>query len=533
MNLPFWLGIALVLASVLSALGAAALFPRARAPTLLLAVAVLIAHAGLYWRFTVDDAFITYRFARGWAEGLGPVYQAGGPVEGYTSFAWVALLAAATRLGFDTDLAAKLLGLLCAALTLPPAYWMVERLTSSSRAALVAPFAIALSPLFAAWACAGMDAPLFACVLTWAAWALVDERKIFKVVPLDAVLFGLSVWVRPEGALFAFVAFVCRLAGPGEWRGRAAGALRWGLVAAAVAAPFWVWRWTYYGRFFPNTLYAKLNPSLAVRVETGARSLLDFATDAGIGWIALAVLGVAGMFGRGPGGRFPPLAVAMFLAYVFWAGGDVLHLRFYAHVLPLLAVCLGVGVAGLAAADRAPRGRRVALAGALGLIWAALAFQQDASALRGRDQFGAAYVVSNARNLREVNIPLGRWLEAHVPATFRLATWDIGAVGYYSKLPIVDFYGLTDAALAGMSFVGAPAAERVAYFERRPPELIAAYARPDGPVLSWLDEDRAWVQRDYTLHSLWRARSSGYVLALFVRNDVHLPDPPALAAVTK
>ena len=69
MNLPFWLGIALTLASVLSALGAAALFPRARAPTLLLAVAVLIAHAGLYWRFTVDDAFITYRFARDWAEG--------------------------------------------------------------------------------------------------------------------------------------------------------------------------------------------------------------------------------------------------------------------------------------------------------------------------------------------------------------------------------------------------------------------------------------------------------------------------------
>ena len=37
----------------------------------------------------IDDAYITFRYSRNLAEGLGPVWNAGDPVEGYTNFLWM------------------------------------------------------------------------------------------------------------------------------------------------------------------------------------------------------------------------------------------------------------------------------------------------------------------------------------------------------------------------------------------------------------------------------------------------------------
>jgi hypothetical protein len=43
---------------------------------------------------------------------------------------------------------------------------------------------------------------------------------------------------------------------------------------------------------------------------------------------------------------------------------------------------------------------------------------------------------------------LGRWMGANLPAGTRVATVDIGAIGFYSRLPVVDLSGLTDPAIA-------------------------------------------------------------------------------------
>ena len=42
-----------------------------------------------YRYFWIDDAFITFRYARNLADGLGPVFNPGEAVEGYTTFLWM------------------------------------------------------------------------------------------------------------------------------------------------------------------------------------------------------------------------------------------------------------------------------------------------------------------------------------------------------------------------------------------------------------------------------------------------------------
>ena len=59
----------------------------------LLPTIVTAVHAAAYGRWIVDDAGITFAYARSVTSGAGPVLQAGGPVvEGYSDPAWLAVL---------------------------------------------------------------------------------------------------------------------------------------------------------------------------------------------------------------------------------------------------------------------------------------------------------------------------------------------------------------------------------------------------------------------------------------------------------
>ena len=57
--------------------------------------------------FICDDAFISFRYARNWAEGHGLRYniEESPPVEGFSNFAWVTLAAVVERLDWDVTLA--------------------------------------------------------------------------------------------------------------------------------------------------------------------------------------------------------------------------------------------------------------------------------------------------------------------------------------------------------------------------------------------------------------------------------------------
>ncbi len=58
-----------------------------------LIVATSARYRGLYHGNTIDDAYISFQYAKNWASGNGVVFNPGERVEGYTNFLWVALLA--------------------------------------------------------------------------------------------------------------------------------------------------------------------------------------------------------------------------------------------------------------------------------------------------------------------------------------------------------------------------------------------------------------------------------------------------------
>lgn len=503
------------------------LLTRRRHFFVLAAVVLFLLHCGLYRQFTVDDSFISYRFAHNWARGWGPVYNPGERVEGYTCFAWVAVLALAGRLGLGIELASKVLGIASGALCIFTVAAISRRLLNGRPTYLIAPFALALNPLFAAWACSGMEATLFCCVLSLAVLAIMFDESGRHSIPVSAPCLGLAALIRPEGLLFAGVAFVSIFAGR-EKRARSLVWAKWLTVLAVVVLPLLVWRANFYGDILPNTFYAKTGRGLE-RLASGGWSVANFAEYQGLAFVALCVLGlwkrpVILNSIQDPGStawRFIRLAVPAFVAYVIWAGGDILHIRFFVHIMGLLAVCLAVGFDRLAAGWRWDEFRKpIAMYCALALAWVGSSVVQDYRALRARDQFGAAYVVSNSRNVRAANIPLGKWLATHARDGSTVAAWDIGGLGYYSNLQIIDLYGLTDRPMARLIHDKASDVQKAAYVISRRPDFIVTYAKPAKPDLQWLATAGYWVRRNYRVHSYWKGGPDGYGLALMVRRDL-------------
>src|SRR5580765_5619800 len=101
--------------------------PRRTVVLPLLAVAAALGFAAAFfrlWRFVIDDAFISLRYARNLALGHGLVYNAGERVEGYTNFLWTLFLALPHLLRVDPIAAGKIANLILALATA----WIVYRL---------------------------------------------------------------------------------------------------------------------------------------------------------------------------------------------------------------------------------------------------------------------------------------------------------------------------------------------------------------------------------------------------------------------
>jgi hypothetical protein len=386
--------------------------PVTRWAALLAALVVLALHQARLQPWTLDDAFISMRYAWNLAHGHGLVYNTGEPVEGYTNFLWTVLLAPAAAVGKDMVLWSKALGASCTVATLALVGWSDRWLPGvSARAATWALLLLGTSGVFTRWSLSGMETPLVAlAVLVALGLHLRDERGL-----ATGVAAGVAGLARPDAAL---VIVPILLDGPRRWA-RLAGFF-------AVAVPYHAWRvWTY-GDPLPNTFYVKVGGTVAA-LARGAFYANDFL-GVEVGVLFLLGLGlVSGDRLRGPRWRALPLFVALHTAYVIAVGGDVFQgFRFFGSLMPVLALCAGVAVDEV---------RRAAVVGA-----AAVALHLGT--LAANDQLGQSGEIS------DVGERIGRWLRDCAPPDAVLATNIAGAVPFYSRLTTIDTLGLNDRHIA-------------------------------------------------------------------------------------
>jgi arabinofuranosyltransferase len=432
----------------------------------------LLLHARVY-DFVADDTFITLRYARNLLEGHGLTYNPGERVEGYTSVLWVLLVAALGAGGVDLVVASRLLGLGAALGTLVTVTLLAQPLRTGGWAALVAPLLVAASAPFACWALAGMEAPAFALGLTTSllAWLAADGRPGRLLG--TGVLFGATALVRPEGVLAGVVLCAFEATRPGPDRARRTAWLAGPFLA--VLAIHLAWRVPYYGDWLPNTYHAKVGGGSAALIARGLAYLAEYARDQG--GLLVCLLPLAGAGWRRDRAWWSVAAVlAAQAAAVVYVGGDGLPMyRFVVPLVPLWAALAAALVHDVAV--RLPaRPLRLALAVAVGAV--------TISELTP-SSWSPQYQLYRTQQSYEIPAwtAVGRWLREHAAATDSVACVPIGAVGYYSGLPVIDMLGLTDRHIAhrdlptGHGWAGHEKHDGPYVLSRRPTYLLLGNVR--------------------------------------------------------
>ena len=460
--------------------------------------------------YTNDDSFIFLRYARNIAQGQGPVWNPGELCEGFTSPAWLALLSAAHVAGLEPLLMGKVLGAAFGLGTLLLTWLTCRRLKPDPPMLFASLLMLAASSMLQSWICSGMDVAIF---LFWEAlvvWLFTRDRP-----PLVAS-FGVTAiagWIRPEANLVIMIAWGWRF-----WRDRgrcSRGALlaRGVCVVALLALPFLA-RAFAYGTLVPTTFYAKSDRTL----RNGIALLLGALHGYGaLVWTA----GLAGLWILRRAMGWLLACVAAFGICFVAVGGDVLTERFSLFWAPLL----WVGVcAGLDAVGRQVRQGLTPILVVLTMVVCGIELHRMYQVMRPNSGWeGYLYVSANSISTMETDAEIGRFLAEHANPGQTLVTDNIGAIGYYGGLRVMDFNGLTDTAIARCIKQGRRdlAMEHV---KAARPDWIVGYPGPAATPEDYSMNTGSmghWVKESYQPAVTLRSRT-GYTRILLKRTDVIL-----------
>lgn len=309
---------------------------------------LLTAWAAWAWRlwFLCDDAFISFRYARNWGEGLGLRYNTGDhvPVEGFSNFLLVAWGALTHALGLDLTTTVPALTFVAAGTLVAALYTRVRVGLGLGRLeATVAGAFVGLSAMGGVWSTSGLETMLYTLLLYGTAdqLLLATEGDEGTPAPVRAGLLGLlTTLTRVEGVYWmAVIAGLFALSA--RLRGRSLRPL--GPFVAIVGlgyGAFFAWKLSWFGMALSATTHAKVHFS-------GARLVR------GLEYVAVQVLTSPALLAVVPGTvaalRSPRWRVHLPIALLAWGfptlaiavSGDFMAFgRFLVPMLPFTAVIL-------------------------------------------------------------------------------------------------------------------------------------------------------------------------------------------------
>jgi hypothetical protein len=414
---------------------------------LYLAAAAFITLSFLYYQFIVDDVYISLRYARNFAEGYGLVFNTdrSEPVEGYTNFLWVMFEAALFALKID-ELSIihiiRITGIICGIATILVTYRLTRHITRREEPALLAAIFLSLVPQFAFWCVGGLETGLYMLLIMSGIYRYLVEMRSRGAHYWSVTLLFLAALTRPEGLVFALLFLLADLAQTLYTtirRGRTPKlSLRLNRIGDALLifvvfySVYFVWRYSFYDLLLPNTFYAKKLETVGFfihRLRQVSRFMLPL-----LPFIVVAYYGlfhVTEKFLKEK--RLLVLSCFLLFSFCFaarneWMPGHRYELPF----VPILIIFFAIGIHKINLSLRdgtvLPKGSNLA-AFCLTLIPGFLLLLQIQTLKEKGDHF--------AERLNRAHVPLGKWLLKYAPQNARYASWDMGAVPYFSKIPHV------------------------------------------------------------------------------------------------
>jgi hypothetical protein len=412
---------------------------------------------------TVDDAYITFRYARNLVEGLGFVYNPGEQVLGTTTPLYTLLMAGLALLSGTREFPTLALytNALAGSLAVVLLYRLGRRLADHPAPAVASALAWAVAPFSVSFAVGGMETDLTIALLLAASYAHLTGRARTM-----AALSALALLARPDTAVLLGLLWLDHVLATRRipWRE--------GLVALALLAPWLVYATLAFGSPLTSSVATKSVVYLLPPASALARLIQHYSTPffanalLGRHWhlagfaVYLLLYSVGALRAIRSDRRTWPLAAYPYAYLAVFGAANPLIFRWYlSPPLPLYFAFIFAGAwalfgdlarllvrhTGREAGDRRPA-RGIQFVPFALLAGAALALTLNAWELHpdhGPDRpapemawFGGETVY------RRIALDLVEQIE---PGDV-VAIADIGTFGYYSDAPILDLVGLVSPA---------------------------------------------------------------------------------------
>ncbi|GAB4316231.1 MAG: hypothetical protein Kow0074_04190 [Candidatus Zixiibacteriota bacterium] len=443
---------------------------------LIAGLAVFVASAIHLWDFSIDDVFISFRYAEHLGDGYGLTWNPHGPpVEGFSNFLWVIILSLFPLFGIGVEFASNALGMVLGIGSLILTFILCRRLWRPMVVWWAPVILVAATPVWVMWAMSGLEIVLYGFCLLIALIGLTEAGPR-RTLLVSIGVFGLAT-TRPEGPALAAIPI---LAGvfldhdtPISQRLRRYKIPIFVLFGATFG--LMAFRYMYFGYPLPNTVYAKGTSELA-----SLSQVLDWLRFAAPFLLVWAVALVWQPRFRHPAAIGTAIFSVIVQALIVLPVNPVMFLmhRYEIAMIPLLVLPLPVVL------DRLSRFN----------IWIPIAAVVVAVVLLARDWPMVQRQLLGAREMTQVHRSVVEYIDT-LPDGVRIALCDAGRIPFWSDRPAYDVAGLCDEEWATEGF-------SVPSLLERNPEVYVMSAHPDerGQLRPVVGRDNLVVQeREFRL----------------------------------
>lgn len=399
---------------------------------------------------TVDDAYITFRYAQNLLSGHGLVYNPGEAVLGTTTPIYALLMAGLGLITGGSQASFPILSMIVNALADGVTCWLLIRLGErfgQRRAGIAAAAVWAIAPWSVTFAIGGMETSVFVMFLTATFYFHSDGRPVAA-----AAAASLSILTRPDALIAVLPIIVERIRKSVRRQGHLSPIQRIGsrevLIFSIPLIGWFVIGTMYYGNPIPNSLLAKVAAYHLPQEAGFIRLLQHYATPFlghltfGTWWIGAGLLLFPILFALGAVMILRrrvdawPLFIYPWSYLIAFAIANPLIFRWYlTPPLPIFFLGIFLGIERISRDVKRPLLSIIASVVFILLTLRGWTLRPNHGPTRPAPEM--AYI-----QLELVYKDVAEELDDHILPSQTLAAGDIGALGYFTGAHILDTIGL-------------------------------------------------------------------------------------------
>jgi arabinofuranosyltransferase len=423
-----------------------------------LAIIIFVAaYLAIDKRFMQDDAYISFVYARNFAEGHGLRWYPGSNEYGYTNFLFTVVIGILMKFGLGPETASYLLTFPSAMILLLLVYGIGRRTIRSPIPVWAATVALAINHTFLSYATGGLETSFCICLVMAVYYQLVcwHQDKNSRRLRYIAAFSSLALLTRLDSALLLFPAYVFLLVtmlrnDMAQGRGIKTTILTMSWVSAIPTASVLAmlgFCHSYYGYAFPSTFEAKTGQWFVLQ---GFKYMYAFVKAQAYAPLILFAIWFFVVSEK----DFVPSrwvyrglifsVIFIWLLYVLHVGGDFMEFRFLLPIMPFFYLLIFDLLV-----DEGKRAGKVFLTCIIGIMLFGNYVQPfyfqakmmdknliESTGLLNRWMRGTNY------NWHMLGQKLNEYFYTGKPTDVKIAVTGAGAIPYFSKLPAIDQHGL-------------------------------------------------------------------------------------------